>query len=245
MSASKPRLHMCIIVAFAVVAVAALAASVTPAKGWVVAKLQGARTVGDAVREYGGQARDRLKPAFTDTGVSYPPSAVTLAALKDEKVLELWAGAPGELKLVKTYPILATSGHAGPKLKEGDRQVPEGIYAIESLNPNSRYHLALRISYPNDFDKQQAARDSRSNLGGDIMIHGSNTSVGCLAMGDPASEELFTLAADAGVQNVTVLIAPTDPRKHELKPSAQDPAWVSELYVMIAAAFDNLRVGRS
>src|SRR5204863_8498878 len=62
--------------------------------------------------------------------------------------------------------------------------ISEGIYPIESLNPNSRFHLSLRIGYPNAFDRAQAAKEKRTNLGGDIMIHGNSVSIGCLAMGE-------------------------------------------------------------
>jgi murein L,D-transpeptidase YafK len=65
------------------------------------------------------------------------------------------------------------SGGLGPKLGAGDRQGPERIYAIESLNPNSLFHLSMRLNYPNEFDQMRAKQDGRSDLGGDIMIHGS------------------------------------------------------------------------
>ena len=70
------------------------------------------------------------------------------------------------------------------KLKEGDGQVPEGIYHIDSLNPNSMFHLSIRLDYPNSFDKQQGKIDGRKELGSDIMIHGNTCSSGCLAIGD-------------------------------------------------------------
>ena len=117
--------------------------------------------------------------------------------------------------LIKSYPILAASGGPGPKTREGDNQVPEGLYHVESLNPNSAFHLALRLDYPNDDDRRVAKEEGRdvSTLGGDIMIHGKSASIGCLAMGDEAVEEIFTLAADAGVQHLEVFIAPFDLRK--------------------------------
>ena len=83
------------------------------------------------------------------------------------------------------------SGRLGPKLKEGDRQVPEGLYRVESLNPNSRYHLSLRVNYPNEQDKSYGRLDGRNNLGTDIMIHGKDCSIGCLAMGDPSCDFLI------------------------------------------------------
>lgn len=61
--------------------------------------------------------------------------------------------------LIKTYPIKKVSGKLGPKLKSGDKQTPEGIYEMESLNPKSRFHLALRVNYPNKFDIEMAGRD--------------------------------------------------------------------------------------
>ncbi len=71
--------------------------------------------------------------------------------LKQERRVELYAQnsvAESSWRFIRSYPILAASGHLGPKLREGDWQVPEGIYAVESLNPNSHYHLALHVDYP-------------------------------------------------------------------------------------------------
>ena len=156
---------------------------------------------------------------------------VTLIGLKAERQLELWAGdATGPMRHIKTYPVKAASGGSGPKLREGDRQVPEGIYAIESLNPNSRYHLALRVNYPNAFDRARAKEEKRTNLGGDIMIHGKAVSIGCLAMGDSAAEELFIVAAQTGVENVRVLLCPGDFRASGFAPPPNVPAWTSGLY---------------
>lgn len=127
---------------------------------------------------------DRVKALFAAAQVPYPPRSVVLAAFKDERQLELYArGRKGEWRFVHRYPILGASGTLGPKLVEGDRQVPEGIYAVTFLNPNSKFHLSMRLDYPNRFDRAMAAADKRTVLGGDIMIHGSMGSTGCLAMG--------------------------------------------------------------
>ena len=91
-------------------------------------------------------------------------------------------------------------GASGPKIQRGDKQVPEGVYGISYLNPNSAYHLSLGVNYPNAFDREMAAKDGRKNLGGDIMIHGKNVSSGCLAVGDEPAEELFVLAAEVGTR---------------------------------------------
>jgi hypothetical protein len=194
------------------------------------------RTVNDRLAEFGTAARNRLKPHFQSAGVAFPPENVVLVALKDEKVLELYAGLGTQRKLIHRYPILAASGGPGPKLREGDNQVPEGIYRIESLNPNSAYHVSLRVNYPNEFDRAQAAKEGRTNLGGDIMIHGKSVSIGCIAVGDAAAEELFTIAADVGLKHLTVICAPTDFRKRkEVAAPTNSQSWVAQLYQRIAA----------
>ena len=200
------------------------------------------KTVAQRVEQYGGAARVRLKPYFDKAVVSYPPQRVILLALKRERVLQIYATDPkGAYHFIRTYPILAASGDLGPKLQEGDDQVPEGIYPIESLNPNSAYHLSLRVGYPNDFDRSQAAKEGRTNLGGDIMIHGNSVSIGCLAMGDEAAEDLFVLAADTGLSNVTAVISPVDFRKGEtVSKQARLPEWSEMLYSEIKMQLSTL-----
>jgi len=203
-------------------------------RGWFAedAEREGARTVQDRVEQYGRAVRRRLGPDFARAGIEYPPGRVVLIGIKEEKRLEVWAvGREGRYRLVKKYPILGASGHLGPKLREGDRQVPEGIYRIELLNPNSLFHLSLRIGYPNEFDRARAKEEGRTNLGGDIMIHGGRVSVGCLAMGDEAAEELFVLAAEAGIANIEVILCPVDFRRREMPPADHVlPKWTDELY---------------
>jgi hypothetical protein len=195
------------------------------------------------LQEYGPSARARLRPFFDAAQVFYPPARVVLLGLKQEKLLEIYAaGANQNLRFLCSYPILAASGSAGPKLREGDQQVPEGIYPVESLNPNSKFHLALRVGYPNQFDRDQARLDGRDNLGGDIMIHGGAVSVGCLAMGDPAAEDLFILAADTGIDAVTVIISPVDFRKASdvSVPEKNLPVWTGSLYQTLESRLNEL-----
>lgn len=193
------------------------------------------KTTEDRVAEFGDVVRARLAPRFEAAGVTYPPRALTLIGIKDERCLEVYAaGADEAVRYVCTYPVLGASGVLGPKLREGDRQVPEGIYRVPELNPNSDFHLSIRLNYPNEFDHAQAASESRTNLGGDIMIHGDSRSRGCLAMGDPAAEDLFVLAALTGIENITVILTPVDfrlGRSPELPSSA--PRWTPELYERI------------
>ena len=201
----------------------------------VAMKFTKPKTVEQRLAQFGEAARGRWKPYFERAKTPYPPTAVKLVALKLEKVLQVYAvDKSGQNRWVRSYPIVAASGSLGPKLQEGDGQVPEGIYPIESLNPNSRFHVALRVGYPNTFDSFQAAREGRTQLGGDIMIHGSSVSAGCLAMGNEAAEDLFVLAADTGVTNVSVIIAPVDFRKVKSVPaSVKLPDWTSALYYQI------------
>jgi murein L,D-transpeptidase YafK len=193
-------------------------------------------SVAQRLEQFGTAAASRLALHFQQAGVAFPPTAITLLAFKDSKRLELYARDPqGAWQQVRAYPIQAASGITGPKLREGDRQVPEGIYAIESLNPNSLFHVSLRLNYPNAFDKQMGLADGREALGSDIMIHGKNKSIGCLAMGDAVAEELFALAAWVGKENVRVVIAPTDFRQTAAAsvPVAPLPAWTEGLYATI------------
>lgn len=201
----------------------------------VLAKFTKSKTVAERMDEFGAAARARWKPFFSTAQISYPPTEVKLVGLKRERVLQVYAAdKSGQYRWIRSYPILAASSYPGPKLQEGDGQVPEGIYPIESLNPNSRYHVALRVGYPNSFDRAQAAKDGRTDLGGDIMIHGDSVSTGCLAMGDEAAEDLFVLAADVGLPNITVIIAPVDFREGATVPKqAKLPKWSAVLYSQV------------
>lgn len=105
------------------------------------------------------------------------------------------------------------------------------MYRAELLNPNSRFHLSIRLNYPNAFDRKMAAVDGRTTLGGDIMIHGSRFSIGCLAMGDEAAEDLFVLSALAGIERTRIVVSPTDFRgKGAVAPAPIPVAWSGELY---------------
>lgn len=194
------------------------------------------KTTAERLAQYGPAARARLQPSFDARKVPYPPARLILVGLKQEKTLLVYAANSNQPPVfIRSYAILAASGKPGPKLREGDEQVPEGIYPIEFLNPNSQYHLSLRLGYPNQFDLEHARQEGREDLGGDIMIHGGAASVGCLAVGDEAAEDLFVLAADTGTSNITVILAPCDFRN----PAAPLPVlkflpgWTPALYQTI------------
>lgn len=192
-------------------------------------------TVEQRVAQFGYEARARLKTDFDRLDISYPPAKILLVGLKLEKQLEIWVSDDLQhFSHLRTYPILGASGTLGPKLRQGDQQVPEGIYRIQSLNPNSRFHLSLRLNYPNEYDREKALLDERHELGGDIMIHGSNLSIGCLAIGNEPVEDLFVLVAEAGISNVTVILSPVDFRIQNLPDHLPPlPEWTEELYLKI------------
>ena len=200
--------------------------------------VKGKHTIAESVVTFGEIVQRKLMPAFDKVGVPYPPSRVALIGFKVERRLEVWvSGEDREWKHLKDYPILGMSGTLGPKLREGDLQVPEGIYRIESLNPNSLYHLAMRVNYPNQEDQRRGKEDGRAELGSDIMIHGKKCSIGCLAMGDEAAEDLFVLAARTGIDNVVVILSPVDFRVRALPPDIPAvPQWTGELYASIKEA---------
>lgn len=210
----------------------------------VVQKISGEKTVEDVVKNLGDVSRSRLHSFFADKDLEYPPKKITFIALKREKVLEVWASDGGNFKFVTKYPILKTSGVSGPKLREGDRQVPEGIYRITSLNPNSSYHLSIKLNYPNEFDLHHARKENRTQPGSNIFIHGKDISIGCLAMGDQTIEDLFVLVHDVGKTNVQVIISPYDPRISPLDSTLiTGPEWLPELYEDISQEVSKYWIG--
>jgi murein L,D-transpeptidase YafK len=120
---------------------------------------------------------------------------VFVRAFKSEGELEIWVKNKIEktYTLLKKIPICASSGVLGPKRREGDGQVPEGIYDISVFNPNSNYFLALKVSYPNASDKILA----KGPTGGDIMIHGNCVTIGCIPLQDEPVKDLYILCVEA------------------------------------------------
>ena len=188
-----------------------------------------------------GEAQQRIRVRFKQAGVAWPPVEIALLALKRSRKVELWASTHGKWRLIHTYAILGASGTAGPKLRQGDKQVPEGIYKILWLNPKSRYHLSMKLNYPNAEDLRYARKEGRNNPGGDIFIHGKDVSIGCIAIGDPAIEEFYTLVQRTGVKQVSVYIAPSDPRQRPLSAPSQAPAWLNSRYQELNEIFQQFQ----
>jgi murein L,D-transpeptidase YafK len=162
--------------------------------------------VASAWRSVQPQIESKLKTA----GVSTSNFHLFLRAFKQEKQLEVWvsSSAKGPFTLLETYDVCAASGNLGPKIKQGDQQVPEGVYYIDRFNPQSSFHLSLGLNYPNSIDRK---RSGSQNPGGDIFIHGACASIGCLAITDTYINELYVLAAlakSANSLNIPVHIFP-------------------------------------
>ncbi len=151
---------------------------------------------------------------------------VFLRIIKETHELEVWMKPrdSSAYVLVRKYPVQAMSGQLGPKTREGDMQAPEGFYRTYAslLNPNSKYHLSFNIGYPNAYDK------ALGRTGSFIMVHGSNKSLGCFAMGDPGIEEIYSLVesyvtSPAGRGGVPVHVYPFVPTPERLAAEKGSP----------------------
>jgi hypothetical protein len=190
-----------------------------------------AETVESRVAKLEKTMAPRWKDRFEKVGAPLPPDRVLLTFFKDERRLPLHVPAKGgHFVELASWKVLAASGVPGPKLREGDEQVPEGVYPIWSLNPNSRFHLSLHVGYPNAADRAQAAKEGRRGLGGDIMIHGSFVSVGCIAIGDAAIEEVFYLAAVSPLKGWRLVSLPTDLRQSSANAVVARHPWIKAVY---------------
>jgi len=157
------------------------------------------RTSDDRPAVAAARVRPALERDLTAKGLIFG-DPVFLRAFKEEDILEVFVRnrKTGKFDLFRTYPIAAASGALGPKLVEGDGQVPEGFYFVppSAMKPDSQFHLAFNIGYPNEYDR---AHDRSGTF---IMVHGNCVSIGCLAMTDDKIEEIYTLcdAAHRGGQ---------------------------------------------
>lgn len=159
---------------------------------------------------------------------------LAILVFKSEKRVEVWAYRAQKWSLLREYPVIGATGSAGPKLIEGDRQIPEGIYRIAEMNPHSRYHMSCKLDYPNAFDRKMAEQDGRVKLGGDVCLQGKAGSNGCIALGDPAMEDLYALIERTGRPNAKVIIAPNDLREHiPVKNPHLKILWIKDLYVSL------------
>jgi murein L,D-transpeptidase YafK len=150
---------------------------------------------------------------------------VFIRLFKREKKLEVWIRQELSYILFKTYTICYQSGDLGPKIREGDKQSPEGFYTVgaKQLNPNSNYHLSFNLGFPNEYDR------SYKRTGSLLMIHGRCSSVGCFAMTDFRMDEIYAIVESAiisGQQQIPVHIFPFKMTWANMA-AHQDSKWIS------------------
>ncbi len=164
----------------------------------------------ERVRQARENRESQIDSLFDNLHIDYPPYKIVVVAYKSERMLELWAESRDlrPFKLVKKYKFTAFCGDLGPKRRRGDLQIPEGFYRINHFNPFSNFHLSMKVNYPNRSD---SILGYRANLGGEIRIHGSFVTIGCIPIGDEAIEELYIICVDtksAGQKDIPVYIFP-------------------------------------
>lgn len=152
-----------------------------------------------------------VKQYFAEKKLSMDKFQVFLRAFKKEQILEVWIkeDGKGQFVLLHTYDFCSSSGTLGPKRKEGDLQIPEGIYQINHFNPLSNFYLSLGINYPNESDK---ILSDKKHPGGAIYIHGNCVTIGCIPITDDKIKELYVIAVEArngGQNKIPVHIFPS------------------------------------
>lgn len=167
-------------------------------------------------------------------------SPILVRIFKTEAELEVWKqNRSGQFALLKTYPICRWSGDLGPKVREGDRQAPEGFYSITpaQMNPASQFYLSFNTGYPNAFDQ------ALGRTGSQLMVHGDCSSRGCYAMTDEQIAEIYSLGRESffggqrsfQLQAYPFKMTPVNMAKHRNNPNM--PFWK-----MIKQGYDHFEV---
>lgn len=164
----------------------------------------------ERVRAAFAEKNETITSQLAKAGLSVDDLHVLFVTYKDEDRLELFAKktSGNTYRLLTSYKVCARSGQLGPKRRQGDNQVPEGFYQIDRFNPQSNFHLSLGLNYPNASDRVKA---TSKDPGGDIFIHGSCVTIGCLPMTDDKINEIYAYAVHArnnGQSNIPVYIFP-------------------------------------
>ena len=190
-----------------------------------------------AIKEKQGLIEKTLK----ENQISIHNLNLVLIAYKDNDLVDIYAKTKqvGTYKKILSYDVCSRSGQLGPKRKQGDGQVPEGFYHIDRFNPTSSFYLSLGLNYPNLADNRKS---KASNLGGDIFIHGSCVTIGCLPMTDNFIKEIYLLAVYArnnGQSKIPVYVFPfkmTDQNMRTYKAKYKDNK-------ELISFWDNLKIG--
>jgi len=162
------------------------------------------------VKEAYTEKESTISGYFQQKNLNFQGYHLFLRGFKKEMKLEVWVKEKGKdtYTLLTTYDFCSTSGHLGPKRKEGDLQIPEGVYTINHFNPVSNFHLSLGLNYPNASD---AILSDKRHPGGSIYIHGNCVTIGCIPITDDKIKELYVMAVNAksgGQTKISVHIFP-------------------------------------
>ena len=158
--------------------------------------------------------KDKAEDAYLKlkkAGIDRQNFDIFIRGFKFEEDLEVWAKnkEDDQYKLVTTYKFCQNIGQLGPKRKEGDKQIPEGIYMLSKFNPNSNFFLSLQVNYPNESDQ---ILSNRYAPGGLIFIHGGCETIGCIPITDSFIKELYVLCVEArnnGQESIPIHLFPT------------------------------------
>jgi murein L,D-transpeptidase YafK len=187
---------------------------------------------------------DTLQKQFAAKKLVWPAKYIYIRSFKYDSQLEVWVknDVKDPFTLFKIYKICALAGTLGPKRMAGDFQVPEGFYYINEFNPKSTYYLSLGLNYPNVSDR--ILSDSLQP-GGDIYIHGSCVTVGCIPITDGQIDELYILAAQAKSAGQDFIPVHIFPIRYNVKRSAdylskltKDDPSLKQFAVRLEDAFD-------
>jgi murein L,D-transpeptidase YafK len=195
----------------------------------------------ERVRTAIGEKQKLVESNLGENGIALNNVNLLMVAYKDADQLDVYAKTNNETKYrkVSSYKVCARSGQLGPKRKEGDNQVPEGFYHIDRFNPLSKFYLSLGLNYPNTSDRKKS---THPNLGGDIFIHGSCVTIGCLPMTDSGIKEIYLMAIHArnnGQLKIPVYVFPfkmTDQNLIKYRAKYKENR-------KLIAFWDNLKVG--
>jgi murein L,D-transpeptidase YafK len=212
--------------------------------GLVIAALGVAGCTESSVGDFAPQHANRQLPAkilaeMSKKGMSRT-SPVMARIFKEEGKLEIWKQkSNGRYDIIASYDICKWSGKLGPKYTEGDRQAPEGFYTVRpaQMKPNSSYHLAFNIGYPNAYDR------ANGRTGSNLMVHGACSSSGCYSMTDPQIEEIYAFGRDAfkgGQTEFQIQAFPFRMTAANMARYRSDPNY--EFWKMLKVGYDNFEV---
>jgi murein L,D-transpeptidase YafK len=177
----------------------------------------------DRVKAAYDEKESTVKELLTSKGIK-GDYKLFIRAFKKEKQLEVWIAQADNYQLLVIYDFCTSSGKLGPKRKEGDLQIPEGVYHINHFNPFSTFHLSLGINYPNASDK---ILSDKHNPGSAIYIHGDCVSIGCIPITDDKIKELYILAVESKNNGHITIPVHIFPGRFESFGETMTPFWTN------------------